>query len=744
MSQKLTSFERIFPKSAGAVRSASSLAAQDINFFTSLDQDVSRDVKDASTSLLTLANKLLAKSAVDFDFIEYGSDNISSNSGWKRVSEALDNCFERADLALDEMKSPKKAGAQMTHMLDAADDEKAQVVKVKPQLNFKETIDNSDAQPFKPRLSEKPHALKSLEESLKLDFSHEGDNGELSTPCHKNPYEFEIMNQPYPESSVTLTLPIPSTDWASTEATWVDTHESLREMIKILLSLTEIAVDLEHHDYRTYYGITCLMQISNRDQDWIVDTLALHDDLKDLNQVFANPQILKVLHGANMDIIWLQRDLGLYIVSLFDTYHASKKLGFPKLSLAYLLESFANFKTSKKYQLADWRARPLTPAMTQYARADTHFLLNIYDQLRNKLIAAGQSKIQEVLYESRKVACRRFEFNAFKTNSNNDWLSLYSHSEPDRWLMTQFNIEPERRAIVKALINWRDGVAREKDESTRFVMLNHALASLSSLSAPIDSQKVIYTAGIQHPLVRQNAEDLASLILEHSNTLDQNSNQRQKLLSTETVHITFAKAMEIFSCFKESMRKSPISSINDSLVKDEESQLLSKFTTGDDADYAVSFGKKASKCTHIKKIDLTKRAIFLNDKFMKGYNSFLKLHERTVEDADSHIDDEETQNVVKNESRSVNEHPEEERNSIVVLSKRKSKKTIKLAASDINEDLFDYLNADKKILEHVKNPSGKKRSFDPFSNQGTGPRVAKKTRKVNIGKSTSFVDKKNR
>jgi hypothetical protein len=33
-----------------------------------------------------------------------------------------------------------------------------------------------------------------------------------------------------------------------------------------------------------------------------------------LNEVFADPKILKVLHGSTMDIIWLQRDLGLYVV----------------------------------------------------------------------------------------------------------------------------------------------------------------------------------------------------------------------------------------------------------------------------------------------------------------------------------------------------------------------------------------------------------------------------------------------
>ena len=58
-----------------------------------------------------------------------------------------------------------------------------------------------------------------------------------------------------------------------------------------------------------------------------------------------------------MDIIWLQRDLGLYVVGLFDTFHAAEALGYSAKSLAYLLKRFIDFDADKKYQMADWRIR---------------------------------------------------------------------------------------------------------------------------------------------------------------------------------------------------------------------------------------------------------------------------------------------------------------------------------------------------------------------------------------------------
>ena len=60
-----------------------------------------------------------------------------------------------------------------------------------------------------------------------------------------------------------------------TPFTFVDTVELLEEMRAKLAKASEIAIDLEHHDQRTFLGITCLMQISTREEDFIVDTLAL-------------------------------------------------------------------------------------------------------------------------------------------------------------------------------------------------------------------------------------------------------------------------------------------------------------------------------------------------------------------------------------------------------------------------------------------------------------------------------------
>ena len=54
-------------------------------------------------------------------------------------------------------------------------------------------------------------------------------------------------------------------------------------------------VDLEHHQFRSFQGFTCLMQISTRKEDFIIDTLELRHLIgPQLRSIFSNDAIQKV------------------------------------------------------------------------------------------------------------------------------------------------------------------------------------------------------------------------------------------------------------------------------------------------------------------------------------------------------------------------------------------------------------------------------------------------------------------
>ena len=89
-------------------------------------------------------------------------------------------------------------------------------------------------------------------------------------------------------------IPALPTSLEDTQATWVDTIDAFQSMLSKLRKATEIAVDLEHHGYRSYSGFLCLMQISDREEDWILDLLAVRDEVESLNEVLTDPAIVKV------------------------------------------------------------------------------------------------------------------------------------------------------------------------------------------------------------------------------------------------------------------------------------------------------------------------------------------------------------------------------------------------------------------------------------------------------------------
>ena len=278
----------------------------------------------------------------------------------------------------------------------------------------------------------------------------------------------------------------------------MDTYEGVLEMLAELRTAKEIAIDLEHHDARSYIGLVSLMQISTREKDWIVDTLKpWRQDLQVLNEVFTDPKILKVLHGAFMDILWLQRDLGLYIVGLFDTNHACKALGYAGGSLAFLLKKFIDFDADKKYQMADWRIRPLPEGMFFYARADTHFLLYIYDNMRNELIDRSkintpeENRLEIVLRKSKETSLFRYDsprYNATIGKGPGGWFQALVKVPT---LLTN-----EQFAVFRAVHAWRDKIARQDDDSTNFVMPNHTLLSVAKVM-PTDMASLL---GTVHPI----------------------------------------------------------------------------------------------------------------------------------------------------------------------------------------------------------------------------------------------------
>ncbi|KAG0535479.1 hypothetical protein BDA96_04G369700 [Sorghum bicolor] len=138
---------------------------------------------------------------------------------------------------------------------------------------------------------------------------------------------------------------------------------------------------------------------------------------------------------------------------------ASRVLQMERNSLEHLLLHFCGVTAKKEYQNADWRSRPLPDEMIKYAREDTHYLLYIYsyDLMRQRLQRESTFEndlLLEVHKRSNEI-CLQFYEKELLTDTS--YLHIYGLQEHE--------LDAKQLAVVAALHEWRDSIARQEDET---------------------------------------------------------------------------------------------------------------------------------------------------------------------------------------------------------------------------------------------------------------------------------------
>ncbi len=440
----------------------------------------------------------------------------SAEDGFEQVVDAVDEWLEAVDRTVDRLTGAASQPGALAVTKDLLNN--TTVIRaanvLRPQLKFYPPVDNSAAVPFVPRLDSKPNALVPLPQVFRAAPSRHESAISLAMGSHLaargsggagHPYEAELQALVFGPEQMGVAKERIYGVLGETPWTWVDTPAALDILVGKLSQEREIAIDLEQHFFRSYQGFVCLMQVSTREEDFLVDALELRPHMQKLNVVLTNPKIVKVLHGADFDIQWLQRDFGLYVVNMFDTGQAARVLEYPKKSLAYLLEYFCSVKADKQYQLADWRIRPLPREMQEYAIADTHYLLYVYDRLRNELAAKSapdNDYVVNVLNRSRQLCLQVYE--------KPPAVSPTAHLELYEKLRAAPLAGVHEDALAE-LFRWRDELARQEDESVAFVLPNRMLYAVAE-QLPVTVEQLLAICVPVPPLTRAFAHEITAIV----------------------------------------------------------------------------------------------------------------------------------------------------------------------------------------------------------------------------------------
>lgn len=121
--------------------------------------------------------------------------------------------------------------------------------------------------------------------------------------------------------------------------------------------------------------------------------------------------------------------------------------------------------------------RPLPREMLYYARSDTHFLLFVFDNLRNLLLNRSDSleSVQKVLDASSRTSLQVYNremYDVEEGSGANGWAAFLTKFGNHG--TAEFEID-RRKALVVAVHGWRDRVARELDESPPYVFFHASL-----------------------------------------------------------------------------------------------------------------------------------------------------------------------------------------------------------------------------------------------------------------------------
>ena len=83
-----------------------------------------------------------------------------------------------------------------------------------------------------------------------------------------------------------------------TPLVWVRDTAGVIRLAAALVGERAVAVDVEHHARHSFTGVTCLVQLSTRTHDYIIDTLC-SVDLAPLQSIMGDVTVVKVLHGCD-------------------------------------------------------------------------------------------------------------------------------------------------------------------------------------------------------------------------------------------------------------------------------------------------------------------------------------------------------------------------------------------------------------------------------------------------------------
>jgi ribonuclease D len=259
----------------------------------------------------------------------------------------------------------------------------------------------------------------------------------------------------------------------------ITTTDELAAFCKSLADTEFIAVDTEFMRERTYWPKLCLAQVAGPDDAAAIDALADGIDLAPLDELMANPKVLKVFHAARQDLEIFYLRMNKVPQPLFDTQVAAMVCGHGEAaSYESLATKLAKAKIDKSSRFTDWSRRPLSERQIAYALSDVTHLRMVYEKLKRQLDKTGRFS-----WITEEMAVLN-EPGTYRVDPEQAWRRLKPRGASPRLLGT-----------LKEVAAWRERTAQRIDIPRQRLLRDEQLLEIAS-HAPKTTEELAMTRGL--------------------------------------------------------------------------------------------------------------------------------------------------------------------------------------------------------------------------------------------------------
>ncbi len=280
----------------------------------------------------------------------------------------------------------------------------------------------------------------------------------------------------------------------------INSEEALAQVCQLAREAQVAMLDTEFVRTRTYYPQLGLIQLFDGQQLSLIDPLAI-TDMTPFVHLLNDRSVIKVLHACGEDLEVFYNAFQCTPEPMLDTQLMAAFLGHGlSTGFASLVSEYLHVDLDKSESRTDWLARPLSTKQLEYAAADVHYLLPLFDILRTKVNEADW--LQAVEEESALLINKRIK--------SCDPDTLYTD------IKGAWQLKPKELAILQPLARWRYQEAVRRDLALNFVFKEADLLLVAKQG--LTSVAALIQAGVDERAAKRHGAKICAIVKQAQQT----------------------------------------------------------------------------------------------------------------------------------------------------------------------------------------------------------------------------------